>query len=137
MTAATQDRNTKAKLAARDFEFPMDAGAKVYAGTIVCIDTADGLAKKGAVSTTLKAVGRAKETADNTSGGDGAINVKVERGCFQFANSSAGDAITLADYGASCYIVDDSTVAKTSATNTRSIAGIVRDVDAGGVWVEF
>ena len=54
-----------------------------------------------------------------------------------FANSAAADAITLADIGADCYIVDDQTVAKTSATNTRSVAGKVFDVDAEGVWVDF
>jgi hypothetical protein len=61
----------------------------------------------------------------------------VERGCWQFANSTAADAITAADIGQPCYAADDQTVARTSATNTRPKAGIIRDVDAFGVWVEF
>ncbi len=61
----------------------------------------------------------------------------MRRGCFRFANSAAADLIALADIGADCYVVDDQTVAKTSASNTRSIAGKVRDVDAAGVWVEI
>lgn len=136
MTAATQDRNTPAR-DANSFEFPVKAAAKIFAGTLVGIDTADAFAKKGATSTTLKIVGRASETADNTAGADGAINVKVERGCFRFANSAAGDLITRAEIGSDCFVVDDSTVAKTNGTNTRSVAGKVRDVDAAGVWVEI
>ena len=55
----------------------------------------------------------------------------------QFANSAATDAITLADIGKDCFIVDDQTVAKTDGSGTRSRAGRVFDVDADGVWVEF
>ena len=58
-------------------------------------------------------------------------------GVFRYANSAAGDLIATADIGTVCYIVDDQTVAKTSATATRSPAGIVEDVDANGVWVRF
>ena len=35
------------------------------------------------------------------------------------------------------YLVDNQTVAKTNGTNTRSAAGVVRGVDAEGVWVQF
>ena len=63
--------------------------------------------------------------------------MRVRRGVFQFQNSSAGDLIALANLGADCYIVDDQTVALTNGTNTRSVAGKIRDVDAGGVWVEI
>lgn len=132
----TADRNTVSRKG-DDFEFPVKAATKIYAGSIVAIDSANAYATKGAASTTLKAAGVAQELADNTSGADGAINVKVRRGVYRFANSAAGDAITLAELGADCYIVDDQTVAKTNGTGTRSVAGKVRDVDAAGVWVEF
>ncbi|MCY1460857.1 hypothetical protein D9M71_784510 [compost metagenome] len=56
---------------------------------------------------------------------------------FAFANSAAGDEITRADIGATAYIVDDQTVAKTDGTSTRSVAGTIRDVDSDGVWVEI
>jgi hypothetical protein len=62
--------------------------------------------------------------------------VRIQRGCFRFANSTAGDAITNADRYADCYIVDDQTVAKTDGTGTRSVAGKVVDVDSIGVWVQ-
>lgn len=139
MTAATADRNTLRRDGSV-FEFPVKAASKIYAGTIVVVDAANSFASPGRTATGLKAVGVAQELTDNSAGADGAVRVRVFRGAenlFRFANSTAADLITLADVQADCYIVDDSTVAKTSATNTRSIAGKIRDVDSGGVWVEF
>ena len=72
---------------------------------------------------------------DNT-GAAGAASVEYRIGLFLFANSSAGDLITIADIGKACFIVDDQTVAKTDGTGTRSRAGIVDGIEAsGGVWV--
>ncbi len=135
MAALTADRDTtRREVIYRNF--PVKAAAKIFAGAIVCLD-ATGFAVKGAVSTTLKAVGRAEEQVDNTSGADGALRINCGAGCFRYANSAAGDLIALADVDAVCYIVDDQTVAKTNGGATRSVAGIIRDVDAGGVWVEI
>lgn len=136
MSALTQDRNTPIR-DERDFEFPVAAGTKIYAGAIVCIATATGYATKGSVSTTLKATGVAQATCDNSAGANGDKSVKVRRGCFRLANSTAGDLITLADVNATAYIVDDQTVAKTNGGGTRSAAGIIRDVETAGVWVDF
>lgn len=135
MAALTKDRDTKAR-AGEDFEFPVKAAAKIFAGAIVAID-ATGFAVKGATALNLKAVGAAQELADNTAGIDGAIRVKVRRGVYRFANSAAGDLIALGDVGADCYIVDDQTVAKTDGAGTRSVAGEIVDVDAAGVWVKI
>lgn len=136
MTALTGDRNTTNR-AGTDFEYPVAANARIFAGAIVAIDTATALANKGATSTTLKCVGIAQAAADNTGGAAAAIRVRVRRGLWCLANSGAADQLTLADVGADCYLVDDQTVAKTNGSNTRSIAGKVRDIDATGVWVEF
>jgi len=135
MTALSADRNTPNR-SGEDFVRDVAAGVKIFAGAIVALN-ATGFATPGATSTTLKALGRAEEQVDNTGGADGAVTVKVRRGLFRFANSAAADEITAADIGNDCYIVDDQTVAKTSGTSTRSIAGKIRDVDALGVWVEF
>jgi len=89
------------------------------------------------VATTLRGVGRVKETVDNSAGADDAATVDIERGIFRYANSSGADEITAADIGNDCYIVDDQTVAKTDGTSTRSVAGKVHDIDALGVWVDF
>ncbi len=112
------------------------ANAVIQIGSIVCL-SATGYATRGATATTLVADGVARENIDNTGGADGAVRLDVEKGVFQFGNSSAGDAITIAEIGDDCYIVDDQTVAKTNGTNTRSIAGKIVDVDAQGVWVRF
>lgn len=135
MTALTQDRATPQR-SAEDFGFPVAASTKIQAGAIACIN-ASGYLTKGATETTLKCVGVSQGVADNSAGANGAITAKVKRGCFQFANSASTDLITLADVGSDCYIVDDQTVAKTNGSSSRSVAGKIRDVDSGGVWVEF
>ncbi|BAE50571.1 hypothetical protein [Paramagnetospirillum magneticum] len=113
----------------------VDANVKIFEGALVVL--AAGYAKPGATATGLVAIGRAEEMADNTGGAQGALTLRVRPGIFRFDNSAAADAITAAEIGSDCYVVDDHTVAKTSATNTRSVAGKVFDVDALGVWVEF
>ncbi|MDH0290589.1 hypothetical protein N7414_15805 [Pseudomonas sp. GD04087] len=133
--ALTKDRNTPRR-DGKQFNDPVAANAKIFAGSLVCLD-ASGNAVPGATSTTLKARGVAQEQVDNTGGAAGDQRIETRRGTFQFANSAAADQIARADIGAQCYIVDDQTVAKTSATNTRSVAGVIRDVDSAGVWVEI
>jgi hypothetical protein len=135
MTALAADRPTPRR-SGQDLSLPVAASTKIYAGALVCVN-ASGYATKGAVSTTLKAVGVAQEQVDNSAGANGDLRINVRRGVFLMGNSSAGDLIALADVGSTCYIVDDQTVAKTNGTSTRSAAGVVRDVDASGVWVEF
>lgn len=120
------------------FEFPMKDNVKIFAGALVVIESS-GYAAPGSTAATHVAAFVAQDFADNTGPGHaaGAVKVKVRRGCFRFKNSASGDAITLADVSKVCYVVDDEQVAKTHNSNARSVAGIVRDVDASGVWVEF
>lgn len=133
MAALTADRNTPTRTAEL-IELPAAADKKFFAGALAALD-ANGRATPGAVATTLKGLGRVEAFADNTDGAAGAITVKIRRGTFRWGNSASGDAITAADIGADCYIVDDQTVAKTSGGDTRSVAGKIMDVDANGVWV--
>lgn len=113
---------------------PVKASTKLYAGALVCLD-ASGWAVPGAAATTLIAIGRAEGLVDNSAGANGDLNVTVRRGVFRWKNSGSTDAITRAEIGDNCYVVDDETVAKTSGSSTRSIAGKIMDVDAQGVWV--
>lgn len=130
----TADRNTPMK----DGELisvPVAANAVIHAGGLTVAD-ATGYAAPGSVATTLTYLGRAEESVDNTGGANGAKTVLVRRKkAFKFANSGA-DAVTQAELGKTCYVVDDQTVAKTNGTNTRSAAGTVLGVEADGVWVE-
>lgn len=130
MAQLTKERDTKKYGATADpslLSLPMAATTKIWQGALVC-DNGSGYATEGAVSTTLIACGKALQTVDNT-GGAGALNIPVERGCFYYANSS-GDPLTIADRFSYCYIEDDQTVSRTSGGGTQSIAGIVLDVDA-------
>lgn len=129
------DRNTPMK----DGELiavPVAANAVIGAGKIVAANAA-GYGVPGATATTLTYLGRAEEAVDNTGGADGAVTVLVRRKkAFKWKNSG-GDAVTQASIGKPCYIVDSETVSKTNAGgNTQSVAGIVIDLAADGVWVE-
>ncbi|SDA39196.1 hypothetical protein [Mesorhizobium qingshengii] len=135
MAALTKGRNTLER-SGDITEPPVKGATKIFAGGLVAIN-ASGLAVPMATVTTLVGLGRAEQTVDNSAGADGDKNVRVGRGIYKFANSSAGDLITRSDIGATCYGVDDQTVAKTNGTNTRSPAGKIHDVDADGVWVKF
>jgi len=131
----SQDRNTPEK-GGVDRELGVAAGEKLYTGALAML-SATGFVEAGATAVGKKGLGRVETGVDNTGGTDGAVTVRVKRGVFRFANSAGGDEITAADIGGTAYIVDDETVAKTDGAATRSPAGIIYDVDATGVWVEF
>ncbi len=116
-------------------EFPVAAGAKIYAGAMVALK--GGYAKGAYEANDIVCVGRAEEFKNNSNGADGDITVRVRRNIFRYKNSASTDKITLSDIGKDCYAVDDETVAKTDNSGARSAAGRVFDVDDAGVWVEF
>lgn len=132
--ALTADRNTPLK----DGELisvPVAANTVIYTGALVAAN-ASGLAVPGAVATTLTYLGRAEEGVNNNPGSASAKSVLVRRRkAFKWLNHGA-DAVTQAELGKTCYIVDDQTVAKTNGSNTRSAAGIVIGVESDGVWVQ-
>jgi hypothetical protein len=134
MAALITDRNTPFKEGGL-ISVPVAAGVKIFSGALVALNAA-GYATPGAVSATLTYLGRSDSYADNTVGADGAATVLVRRHCmFKFLNSGA-DPVAQADVGKTCYILDDQTIAKTSAAAARSAAGKVMGVEADGVWVE-
>ncbi|WP_339844308.1 hypothetical protein [uncultured Halopseudomonas sp.] len=133
--ALTKDRDTHRREGVQNSD-PVAAATRIFAGSLVCLNAA-GFAVPGATATTLTARGRAEEQVDNRDGAAGDLKVETRRGVFRFDNSAAADEITRADILSECYIVDDQTVAKTDGTSTRSVAGIIQDVDEAGVWVEI
>jgi len=132
MAALTKDRDTPAN-DGRTFYAPVAAGVLIFAGALVVLD-ASGDAKPAVTAVGLKGGGRAKELVDNSGGSAGDVSVTYERGCFRYGNDGN---VTRAHIGGSAYAVDDQTVAPTDGTGTRSAVGVIRDVDALGVWVEF
>ncbi|HRQ57656.1 MAG TPA: hypothetical protein PLN31_09565 [Azoarcus taiwanensis] len=132
MAALTTYRNTPEKRG-DVIDLLVKAATTVHQGSLVVVDA--GYAAPGRTATGLVAAGRAEDSATAVGAGDAVV--RVRRGTFRFGNSAAGDLIAQPDVGADCYIVDDQTVAKTHATNTRSRAGIVIAVDDDGVWVQI
>ncbi len=126
----SNERNTLSRSASR-LVMEAKAATVIYAGALVVND--GGKAAPGKTAAGLVALGRAAETVDNTNGGK---SVEIDKGTFRYGNSGA-DPVTAASIGKQVYIVDDETVAATSDTNARSVAGVCFDLDDNGVWVTF
>lgn len=137
MSAATSGRVTKQVILGK-FSAPIAASTTIYAGTLVALNSS-GQAVPVSSASTLRAVGRAATRGglsvwDNASGSAGAFDVVIEEGIFYWDN---GDSVAQADVGKVAYGVDDQTVAKSSNTGARSVAGVIRYVDTSdGVAVE-
>ena len=97
MVALNTERNTALRLGGLRYDL-VAASIKIFGGGLVMRNAA-GYLTKGAVATGRFGVGRADETADNSAGVAGAIGLNYRTGCFQFANSAAGDLIVQADLG--------------------------------------
>ena len=134
MTALSADRNTPK----RDGDFRVDevaASARIFTGALLMRNAA-GFLTPGATATGAVGVGRAEDWYDNTSGANGAAQIRFRPGTFLYDNYGA-DLISRADIGKLCYIIDDQTVAATDGTGTRSPAGYVEALEGIGVWVRF
>lgn len=117
-----------------DLEIPIGASSTIYRGSLVMLDQSGyGFAATAVLS--RRVIGVATEQKVN-AGSAGAKSVRVKRGAFGFVNSSGDDAITIADVGCPCYVVDDQTVARTSGNGTRPFAGRVVRVESSVVYVE-
>ncbi len=132
----------------------LKASAKIYIGSLVCIEASSGYAVPGASATGLIPVGIAdRNQPDAVLGGvpgsfvedvsavNGTTKVDVLRGCFKLNNSS-GDPVVAGDLFSACYIEDDQTVCHTGTS--KSGAGYVVKIDSAsasdssgipGVWV--
>lgn len=114
--------------------YPIKANVRIFKGAMVGLDSAGRAMPANTIANgCLRIVGKASATYDNRTGSTlggaaGAVDVEVEFGVFQFANSSSTDAIAAADVGKVVYAVDDQTVALTSNTDLRPVAGIVTEV---------
>lgn len=135
MAALTKGRDTKTR-SGDVSEWPVKGATKLYQGSLAAVN-ATGLVVPMSTALGLVGAGRVETAVDNSAGTDGTEKARIGRGIYQFGNSAAADLITLSDVGKTCYGVDDQTVAKTDGGGTRSPAGKIHDVDAGGVWVKF
>lgn len=127
------DRNTPRR-DGLGLRLPVAAAVRLYAGRMVGVN-ADGNAVPAGNAAAIAIVGIAQEQIDNRDGTAGAQSVNVRRGTFQLKPAAAG--ITLAAYGKRVKAIDDESVSLVGEDAAAIVAGIVRDVDADGVWVEF
>ncbi len=134
MTALSADRNPIIR-DGNEYVYPVAASVTCRTGGIAVLD-ASGNCKPAVAATGLITCGYFAETLANGATA-AAVSVRVRRGVVRLENSAAGDAITKAEIGDTCYLVDDQTVAKTDGTGARSAAGKVMDVDTVGVFVQL
>lgn len=142
MTALTRNISRKHQLAvallAPLFAMPVAASTRIYLGALTALTPAGYLVNASA-DASLRVVGVYQDgdaDVNNSAGAAGDLTCKPSRGAFYFTNSGTTDAITDADLGRPCYVVDNNTVARTSAYGARPVAGKVIGVDALGVLVE-
>ena len=110
---------------------------QVFQGGHACFDTSTGLVAKAFASTTLIPIGVYAEDQLTVSGQKVLVLLDRKITARWYANSASTDAIAAAQIGSDVFLADDQTVAKTSASSTRSVAGRVWAIDAvKGVLVE-
>ena len=131
MSALTEVRDTR-EIAAGGIhytrEFTVASGSTVYAGAITAVNTS-GKAVPATSSGAITVVGRAENTAASGE------TVRTRSGMFLYSPVNSG-AIGLSDLNKTCYVTDDQTVTLTSGSSAV-VAGVVRDVTAGGVVTEI
>ncbi len=129
MATLTEARNTRElHVGAVKYNYDREvASGTIYAGALAA-QNADGKAAPASDTAGLVVLGRAEATV-----GAGETLV-IRRGAFLFDNGTSTEALTVADIGAVCYVVDDHTVGKVGGTNAVP-AGVVMDVTDDGVTV--
>jgi len=133
MAALTKDRPTSYRKGV-ELDFPVAAGAKIYAGSLVCANTS-GYVTPAADTAGLKFLGVALEQVDNTAGANGAKSVRVRRtGVFEFAATSISQAML----GDPMYLVDDQTFDDAAGTTNDIRAGVLmKYISATKGWIDI
>lgn len=139
MAALTQDRNTPRKYVERYLaeDAKIAATTTVYNGALTAAN-ANGELCPAADVASITVLGVSQQKMVNSTGA--AANVtpkaKVAAGCFKF-KTTGGNAITAADVGKNCYVLDDQTVVRIGGTTNAIVAGVVDSMDPDGdVWVK-
>jgi hypothetical protein len=132
MAATTTDRNTPQKKLIREVAYPVKAATLIPGGVLVALD-ATGYLVNAADAAGLTVVGVSFENVDNTDGASGALECKVLKGSFKFANNGVNPVVQ-ATVGKAPQIADNQTVRASGATNAIT-AGIVDRLESDGVWL--
>jgi len=131
MAAATTDRITQEKQPGLK-SYLIAASTKILKGTMVAAN-ATGFLVSASDAASLKVVGVADATVDNTAGADGALSVNVRKGTFRFAASS----ITQAMVGTIMYVVDNQTFDDAVGTNGVKAGRLVEFISTTEGWIEI
>ena len=128
MTALNKNVVRKQKMPVDVHDKVAASGQHIYVGSACGVKPADGLLYVMGSHATLVALGVARQEIV----GDGVLTCELREGVWPFENSASTDAIAETDVGATCYAVDDNTVAKTSNSSARAAMGKIVGLNAAG-----
>lgn len=131
--ALSANRHTR-KIVGDIIEIPVYAGAHIYAGGFVCVNTGHGYAIPGADAAGNVCMGIAESEADNSNGLSGAMNVRVRRAGVFLLNATS---IAITSQGVVMYVVDDQTFDETSPGNNVKAGVLVKYVSATQGWIDI
>jgi hypothetical protein len=118
------------------FHLPVDAGSKVFKGSLCTQLTATGMIVPYSTAAAGVAVGVAQHAADNSAAGtaDGDKRVLIEtKRMYAFDNGAGGDAFSEASLiGSVVYGSDDHTVADNSNSLARKPVGFFFGMESDG-----
>lgn len=124
-------REGNQKLGSSTLNIPVAAGENMTECTIAAINE-DGYAVTGKKAAGLKKAGAVAVAADNTSGADGDVTVRVTRGTFVWGNDGT---VKNTDILKTCYIAGPDSV--TITPDGASEAGVIIAVEDDGVTVDM
>ena len=132
MTACSADRKTMYR-EGLELAFPVKEMTRIFAGSMVAVDST-GYAVPAANAAGLKFIGIAMEQADNRSGNNGAIFIRVRTmGVFKFGATS----ITQTNIGAVMYVVDDQTFDDVDPGQGIKCGTLVKYISANEGWIRL
>lgn len=129
MVALTADRKTDKREGRLD-DIPV-AAVKVYAGSLVCINTAGYLAP-AANTAGFRLAGVSAEYVDNAAGAAGAVRCRVMRDHW---HRYAIGSVAITDIGKKLYVADDQTVTLTPGNVPAGVMAAY--ISATEVWLDI
>jgi len=132
MPACTADRQTVYREGV-ELEFPVKGATKIFAGSMVAVDST-GYAVPAGNTAGHRLLGIALEQADNLSGGNGGLVIRVRTaGVFEFGATS----ISQASVGATMYVVDDQTFDDVDPGQGVVCGKLMKYVSATKGWIKI
>lgn len=135
MTAISTATNRVFSAGGSDTPYPVNAGAHIYKGALVCVQVSDGMLVDGTAATGLAFAGIAAEQVDGGAS-DGAVNANVVTQGIVTLAASSGAAT---DVGQVAYLVDNNTVGTAQQTGNIAVGKVTKynsatslDVDITG-----